>query len=104
MNGALAVAITAIEFVGALLVFGHVIGAAWILMARKPDIKTARLMVADGALWGLSFKVGATLLKTVQVHSWTQIALFAAILAMRTVLKTVFATERRWLDGAAGAG
>jgi len=73
-------------------------------MGRKSDIKTARMTVAAGAVWGLSFKVGATLLKTVQVHSWTQIALFAAIVAMRTVLKTVFTAERRWLGGAASAG
>ncbi|MBC5805911.1 MAG: hypothetical protein DLM53_03355 [Candidatus Eremiobacter antarcticus] len=104
MNGAFTVAIEVIEFVGTLLVFGHVIAAAWMLIWRKSDVKTARMTVADGALWGLSFEVAATLLKTLPVHSWSQIAMFAAIVAMRTVLKTVFAAERRWLGGAASTG
>jgi uncharacterized membrane protein len=76
----------AIEFVGALVVvlsviraFGHI---------RLPQ--QARLIVAEGAIMGLSFKVAATLLKTVELKSWNQIAMFTAILGLRTMIKAEF--------------
>ncbi|MBC5823610.1 MAG: DUF1622 domain-containing protein [Candidatus Eremiobacteraeota bacterium] len=85
----------AIESVGAVLIFGYVAAACRILLMRRADIGAARLLVAEGALLGLSFKVGATLLRTIQLHTWTEIATFAAVLAMRTLLKMLFAAERR---------
>jgi uncharacterized membrane protein len=78
---------SAIEFAGALVIVSAVVRAIYSL--RKPmDLQRARLIVADGAIAGLSFKVAAALLKTVALQSWQQIAMFAAVLALRTVIKT----------------
>ncbi|MFL5813543.1 MAG: DUF1622 domain-containing protein [Bdellovibrionia bacterium] len=78
-----------IEFVGALVIVSAIVRAVFTL--RHPfDVQRARLIVADGAVAGLSFKVAATLLKTVALQSWHQIAMFAVILALRTVIKTEF--------------
>jgi uncharacterized membrane protein len=79
----------AIEFAGALVIVISIVRAIFSL--RRPfDVPRARLIVADGAIAGLSFKVAATLLKTVALQSWHQIMMFAVILALRTVIKTEF--------------
>ncbi len=49
--------------------------------------------MAEGAVLALSFKTGATLLKTLDLPNWDRIAAFAAILALRTALKRAFAAE-----------
>lgn len=59
--------------------------------------RRCQLIVADAVLAGLGFKVAATLLHTIELHSWTQIAAFTAILALRTFLKTVVGRERAHL-------
>ncbi len=82
-----------IEFAGALLIVGY-IGVALVTLVRSGNIIKARLLVADGAITGLSFKVAGTLLKTIGLHTWQQILMFAAIFALRTVLKRVFTWER----------
>lgn len=83
-----------IEFAGALFITGYVL-AALITLVRVGGITQARLLVIAGVIWGLDFKVAGSLLKTILVaRSWDQIAIFAAILALRTVLKRVFLWER----------
>lgn len=85
--------IALIEFGGALLIVGYTIAACWVLL-RNHSIMAARLLVADGALWGLNFKVAGSLLKTITLHTWEQLAFFAIIFALRTLLKWVFTWER----------
>jgi len=85
--------IVVIEFIGALLIVGYVL-AALISLLRGRSIAEARLLVADGAIMGLSFKLAGTLLKTIVLHTWQQILLFLAIFALRTVLKRIFTWER----------
>jgi uncharacterized membrane protein len=80
-----------IEFVGALVIAFAVIQA----FRHLRDPQQARLLVADGAIMGLSFKVAATLLKTIGLRSWNQIAMFAAILALRTVIKAEFGWQTK---------
>jgi uncharacterized membrane protein len=82
-----------IEFGGALIIVGYV-AAALLALLRRRGIEYARLLVSDGVLWGLSFKVAASLLKTIELHSWQQIATFAVIFALRTVVKRAFTWER----------
>jgi uncharacterized membrane protein len=82
-----------IEFIGALFIIGYLL-AALILLLQRRDIRRARLLVADGIIYALSFKVAGSLLKTISLHTWQQIWMFAAILALRTVLKQVFMWER----------
>ena len=88
-----------IEFGGALLIAGYCIVALLTLIRSRSaeSVRRARLYVAEGAIWGLSFKVAGTLLKTISIHTWEQIALFAVILALRTLLKQVFTWEERTL-------
>ena len=82
-----------IEFIGALFIVGYLL-AALILLLQRRDIRRARLLVTDGIIYALSFKVAGTLLKTISLHTWQQFWMFAAILALRTVLKQVFMWER----------
>jgi uncharacterized membrane protein len=85
-----------IEFIGALFIIGYLLAALLLLLQRR-DIRRARLLVADGIIYALSFKVAGSLLKTIELHTWQQIWMFAAILGLRIVLKQVFVWERREL-------
>ncbi len=93
--------IAPIEFAGALLIVGHCI-AGLVELARSRDLAAARLLVIQGSLWGLSLKTAASLLKTIEIHGWEQIAAFAAIFALRTLVKRVMVWEEAHLRGAAG--
>lgn len=88
--------IAIIELAGALLIVGHCV-AALVALARTRNPARVRLLVIEGALWGLSLKTAASLLKTIDIHTWTQIAAFAAILSLRTVLRRVMSWEERRL-------
>ncbi len=84
-----------VELFGAFIIAFYALGSLTALV--KPNssdrIRAARLHIAEGVLAGLTFKVAATLLKTLILFSWTQIAAFAAVLALRTLLKHLFAWE-----------
>jgi uncharacterized membrane protein len=82
-----------IEFIGALLIIGYILAALYALL-RGRRIISAQQLVADGALAGLNFKLAGTLLKAIVVHSWQQILMFAAIFALRTILKRLFMWEK----------
>ena len=103
MLAAMAHAVAAlIEAAGSALLVGFVLAACGVL-ARGGGPERARLVVAEGAVLALSFKTGATLLKTLDLPSWEQIAAFAAILALRTALKRAFAARGpRWPRPPAG--
>ena len=81
-----------IELGGAGLIALYVI-AALVRLARGAGIDHARSLVAQGAVAGLSLKVAAALLKTLEVHSWSQVGIFALTLALRTLLKRHFMSE-----------
>lgn len=82
----------AIELVGGLIIAGYVVVALWAL-ARWHAPERARLLVAEGVIAGLSFKLAGTLLKTILIHSWEQLAMFVAIFVLRLVLKRFFEWE-----------
>lgn len=86
-----------IEFIGALFIGGYA-GGAFVVLLRYKDRERARLLVIEGALLGLSIKLAATLLKTIELHTWEQILMFTAILALRTLLKRVFLWEQTRLE------
>jgi hypothetical protein len=85
-----------IEMLGALVITRYVLQALLVLL-RSSDVIEARLLIAEGAIVGLSLKLAGTLLKTILLHSWTQIGMFVAILALRTLLKQLFSWERAGL-------
>jgi uncharacterized membrane protein len=88
-----------IEFVGALLVVGYVASAVYWLIRRPgtEGLLQARLLVAQGAITGLDFKLAATLLHTLGLHAWRQIGVFAVIFLLRTILKRLFTWEKAQL-------
>src|SRR5690348_4142918 len=81
-----------IEFVGALLIISYLLLALWPLL-RTREVQSTCLQAATGVVTGLSFKLAATLLKTIQLQTWQQILVFTAIFALRTVLKRVLTWE-----------
>ncbi len=99
----------AVDLVGSALLAGYAL-AALAALARGRGVRAARLLVAEGAVAALSFKVAGALLKTIELHSWEQIGMFAAVLALRVLLKRLFAWEGQHLragggrEGPGGAG
>jgi|SRR6478735_5715130 uncharacterized membrane protein len=85
-----------IEFGGSLLVVaGCVRGLVELARGRGSQISTtrARLLVADSIIAALGFKTAAALLKTVELRTWDAILMFAAIFALRTLVKRVVGSE-----------
>ncbi len=89
--------IAPVEFAGALLIVGYCI-AGLVELARPRNLAAARLLVIEDSLWGLSLKTAASLLKTIEIHSWEQIAAFTAIFALRTLVKRVMTWEATLLE------
>src|SRR3982751_671185 len=85
-----------IELAGSIIITGYAVAAVAALRhwKQRDCLHRARLLLSDGVLLGLSLKVAATLLKTLMLRSWSQIGLFATILALRTILKWLFTWER----------
>lgn len=79
----------AIELGGGLIIAGYVVAALW-AVARRHSAVRARLLVAEGVIAGLGFKLAGALLKTILIHSWEQLAMFVAIFVLRFVLKRFF--------------
>ncbi|HEY0526213.1 MAG TPA: DUF1622 domain-containing protein [Stellaceae bacterium] len=94
MIALIAPAILLIEFGGAVAIVGACLTAVVRLFRDCGDIDAARRIVAGGVVWGLDFKLAATLLKTTELRSWEQILVFAAVLTLRTVVKRVLAWEQ----------
>ena len=94
-----------VEMAGSLYLLGYVLAAFLALLRGPPQerLDHARLLIADGVIVSLSFKVAGTLLKILEVHTWNQIGLFAAMLALRTLLKRFFTWERGQLTRRQGA-
>jgi hypothetical protein len=86
-----------IEFIGALFIIGYML-AALVMLVRTRNVVATRLLVADGAIAGLSFKLAGTLVKTIALHTWQQILMFVVIFALRIVLKRLFIWERTRLQ------
>jgi uncharacterized membrane protein len=86
-----------IEFIGALLIVFYMLRAL-VTLVRTRNVPLARLIVAEGAITGLSFKLAGTLLKTIELHTWEQILIFVIIFALRTLLKRLFTWEQAQLQ------
>jgi hypothetical protein len=89
-----------IDLIGALLIVGYVIAGA-VALIRGRGVVAARLLAAEGAVWGLSFKVAGSLLKTIELRGWDQILMFCTVLALRILLKRLFTWEEQRLRGRA---
>jgi hypothetical protein len=81
-----------IDITAALVVFGYC-AVAFFTVVRYGDRRKAHSLVAQGALLGLSIKVIAALLKTVELQSWNQIGIFFVIFLLKNLLKRIFVAE-----------
>lgn len=88
-----------IEAAGSLVLFRYVV-AALSMLARHRDVSLSRRLVIEGAVSALGLKLAATLLKTIELHTWQQLGAFAAILALRTLIKRLFVWEEGRLTAA----
>ena len=79
-----------IEFLGALLIVVYAVRAVGIVLRERQAIDRAKWMVTQGAITGLDFKLAATLLKTMTLLDWHQIGMFAAMYAIRFMIKQAF--------------
>jgi hypothetical protein len=70
------------------------LAAALVALSRTGSIPQARLTVVDGVIAGLALISAATLLRTIELRSWNQIAVFTVILTLRALLKRLFVWER----------
>lgn len=89
-----------VEFIGGLVVVAACLRAVLTLasaLGSRQGVTAARLAVAEGVVAALGFKTAATLLKTLELRSWRAIATFAAILALRTLVKAALTHETRRL-------
>lgn len=91
----------AVELITNLVLFGYIV-AALLSLARGGGTTHARLLVADGTLFALNLKVVATLLRTMELTTWNQIGLFAAVFVLRTGLKRAITWERAQLQAGHG--
>ena len=82
-----------IQLLAAVVIVIH-LAAAVVALGRSRSIPRARLTAADGVITGLGLITAATLLRTIELRTWSQIVLFTVILTLRTLLKRLFAWER----------
>jgi hypothetical protein len=82
-----------IQLLAACVIAAH-LAAALVAVCRTGSIPRARLTAADGVITGLGLLTAATLLRTIELRTWSQIALFTVVLTLRTLLKRLFAWER----------
>ena len=89
------------------MVFGCLQGLARLAagLGSRASIVAARLAVADGIVAALGFKTAATLLKTIELRTWDAILMFAAVFALRTLVKRALVHEEAQLRaGSQAAG
>lgn len=87
-----------IEIIGGFVIVGAMIQAFWAgLRERLTDsaIGRMRVIMAQGVVSALGLMTAATLLKTMTLRSWNAIGIFAAILALRTLVKRTLAAETK---------
>jgi uncharacterized membrane protein len=83
-----------IDTTSALVILGYC-AVAFVTAIRSRAAAEAHGIVARGAILGMSIKLVGATLKTIELQTWNQIGLFAAILLLRTVLKKVFQLENK---------
>ena len=82
-----------IQLFAAVVIVIHLAGAL-AAIGRTGSIARARLTAADGVITGLGLITASTLLRTIELRTWSQIVLFTVVLTLRTLLKRLFSWER----------
>ncbi|HVF82957.1 MAG TPA: hypothetical protein VM913_02140 [Sphingomicrobium sp.] len=85
-----------IEFLGELVLIAAIIRALVALGGGRlsnPALTRAGLLLASGIVGALGLMTAATLLKTIELRSWSAIGMFAVVLALRTLVKQALTAE-----------
>jgi hypothetical protein len=85
--------VLSIDILSSLVTFGYCC-AGFVVFLTQRNRNSARMLVANGALLGMNIKLVGAFLKTMELQTWNQLALFVTILALRTVLKKVFKNQK----------
>lgn len=83
LNSCVGIAIHGFELIGVFIII--VAGVKGLIHYIKKE-PTMRLQLAQGMALGLEFKLGSEILRTVIVREFTEVALVAAIIAVRAAL------------------
>ncbi len=78
-----------VEIVGTLVICVYCAAGLFALLTKRGRME-AQLIVANGAVLGMSVKVIGALLKTIQLQTWNQLGQFAAILVLKILIKRAF--------------
>ena len=87
----------ALQLASAVVITGFV-AVALVSLSLGRGVIRARLLVAEGVIGGLGVMTAATLLRTIGLHTWHQILMFALILLLRILLKKLFVWEKERLS------
>jgi uncharacterized membrane protein len=96
MEAAVSLLARTIEFLGALVIVTAMIRALVAVGGGRlsnPALTRARLLLASGIVGALGLMTAATLLRTIELRSWSSIGMFAVVLALRTVVKQALTAE-----------
>ncbi len=94
-------AIHGFELVGVFIIIVAGVKGLVNYVKREPDV---RLQLAEGMALGLEFKLGSEILRTVVVRELTEVALVAAIIAVRAALTFLIHWEIKNEGGEKKAG
>ncbi|WP_304431607.1 DUF1622 domain-containing protein [Acutalibacter muris] len=92
LDGIVGVAIHCFEFIGVVIIV--VAGVKGFAQYVRKD-SSVRLQLAQGMALGLEFKLGSEILRTVVVRELSEVALVAAIIAVRAALTFLIHWEIR---------
>lgn len=92
LDAIVGVAIHCFEFIGVVIIVAAGIRGFVQYVRRDPSV---RLQLAQGMALGLEFKLGSEILRTVVVRELSEVALVAAIIAVRAALTFLIHWEIR---------
>lgn len=92
LDAIVGVAIHCFEFIGVVIIVAAGIKGLVQYVRRDPSV---RLQLAQGMALGLEFKLGSEILRTVVVRELSEVALVAAIIAVRAALTFLIHWEIR---------
>ena len=96
LDGVVAVAIHGFELIGVFIIIVAGIRGLVQYVRRDPSV---RLQLAQGMALGLEFKLGSEILRTVVVRELSEVALVAAIIAVRAALTFLIHWEIKIEEG-----
>lgn len=92
LDGIVGVAIHCFEFIGVVIIVVAGVKGFAQYVRKDPSV---RLQLAQGMALGLEFKLGSEILRTVVVRELSEVALVAAIIAVRAALTFLIHWEIR---------